>query len=118
MGWLEIPLDMMTITIASISIGIAVDNTIHYLYRSRREFLITGNYDTSMMRSHSSIGYAMFSTSAAITIGFFVLVLSPFIPTIYFGLLTVVAMVMALLADLLLLPKLVALFRVFGEEKT
>ncbi|MEA3372261.1 MAG: MMPL family transporter [Campylobacterota bacterium] len=117
MGWLDIPLDMMTITIASISIGIAVDNTIHYLYRFRKEFIITSNYDKAMTRSHASIGYAMSYTSAAITIGFFVLVLSPFIPTIYFGLLTVVAMVMALITDLLLLPKLIVMFKVFGREK-
>jgi predicted RND superfamily exporter protein len=117
MGWLEIPLDMMTITIASISIGIAVDDTIHYLYRARKEFSITRNYEKTMYRAHASIGYAMTYTSAAIGIGFFVLVLSPFIPTIYFGLLTVVAMIMALMVDLLLLPKLIALLKVYGEEK-
>ena len=117
MGWLDIPLDMMTITIASISIGIAVDDTIHYLYRFQKEFSVTKNYKESLKRSHASIGYAMSYTSAAIAVGFFVLVLSPFIPTIYFGLLTVVAMVMALIADLLLLPKLIITFNVFGKEK-
>jgi len=117
MGWLDIPLDMMTITIASISIGIAVDDTIHYLYRFQKEFSTTKNYEEALKRSHASIGYAMSYTSAAIAVGFFVLVLSPFIPTIYFGLLTVVAMVMALLADLLLLPKLIITFKVFGKEK-
>ena len=116
MGWLNIPLDMMTITIASISIGIAVDDTIHYLHRFQKEFRITGNYNKALMRSHASIGYAMSYTSAAIAIGFFVLVLSPFIPTIYFGLLTVVAMIMALIADLLLLPRLIVVFKVFGKE--
>ncbi|MFC2074334.1 RND family transporter, partial [Campylobacterota bacterium] len=117
MGVLDIPLDMMTITIASISIGIAVDDTIHYLHRFKKEFRIVCNYSEALMRSHLSIGYAMSYTSIAIAIGFFVLVLSPFIPTIYFGLLTVVAMLMALVADLLLLPKLIIAFRVFGEEK-
>ncbi|HIC43597.1 MAG TPA: RND family transporter [Sulfurimonas sp.] len=117
MGWLDIPLDMMTITIASISIGIAVDDTIHYLYRFKKEFKLSQNYDLALERSHASIGYAMSYTSAAIAIGFFVLVLSPFIPTIYFGLLTVVAMLMALIADLLLLPKLIIAFKVFGAEK-
>ena len=117
MGWLDIPLDMMTITIASISIGIAVDDTIHYLYRFQKEFASTKNYEESLKRSHASIGYAMSYTSAAIAVGFFVLVLSPFIPTIYFGLLTVVAMIMALIADLLLLPKLIITFKVFGNEK-
>ena len=117
MGWLDIPLDMMTITIASISIGIAVDDTIHYLYRFQKEFANTKSYDESLKRSHASIGYAMSYTSAAIAVGFFVLILSPFIPTIYFGLLTVVAMLMALIADLLLLPRLIIVFKVFGQEK-
>ena len=116
MGWLNIPLDMMTITIASISIGIAVDDTIHYLYRFKKEFASCKNYDIALSRSHASIGYAMSYTSAAIAIGFFVLILSPFIPTIYFGLLTVVAMIMALVADLLLLPRLIMVFKVFGKE--
>lgn len=118
MGWLNIPLDMMTITIASISIGIAVDDTIHYLYRFKKEFASCKNYDLALSRSHESIGYAMSYTSAAIAIGFFVLVLSPFIPTIYFGLLTVVAMIMALVADLLLLPRLILIFKVFGKESS
>lgn len=116
MGWLDIPLDMMTITIASISIGIAVDDTIHYLYRFKKEFSLVSNYKEALINSHASIGYAMSYTSAAIVIGFFVLVLSPFIPTIYFGLLTVAAMLVALLADLLLLPKLIIAFKVFGKE--
>ena len=117
MGWLDIPLDMMTITIASISIGIAVDDTIHYLYRFQKEFNRTKNYELSMYATHTSVGNAMSYTSAAIAIGFLVLVLSVFIPTIYFGLLTVLAMVMALLADLLLLPKLIMQFKVFGQER-
>ncbi|MDF1881975.1 MMPL family transporter [Sulfurimonas sp. MAG313] len=116
MGWLNIPLDMMTITIASISIGIAVDNTIHYLHRFKKEFHLSKNYLLSLERSHASIGFAMSYTSASIIIGFLVLTMSPFVPTIYFGLLTVVAMLVALLADLLLLPRLILLFKVFGKE--
>jgi len=116
MGWYGIPLDMMTITIAAISIGIAVDNTIHYLYRYRIEFAKDGDYVAAMYRSHESIGYAMVYTSAAIMLGFFVLVLSAFIPTIYFGLLTVLTMLMAVVADLLLLPKLILMFRPFGPQ--
>ena len=113
MGWFDIALDMMTITIASISIGIAVDDTIHYLYRFKKEYLKTSNYNEAMRDSHSSIGYALSYTSLAISIGFLVLVLSPFVPTIYFGLLTVVVMFVALITDLLLLPKLVIMFKVF-----
>ena len=113
MGWLNIPLDMMTITIASISIGIAVDDTIHYLFRYRNEYKKSGNYIEAMQKSHLSIGHAMTYTSLAISVGFLVLVLSPFTPTIYFGLLTVVAMIVALITDLLLLPRLVISLNAF-----
>jgi predicted RND superfamily exporter protein len=88
MGWLNIPLDMMTITIAAISIGIAVDNTIHYIYRFRFEFQIEGNYTQTVHHCHGSIGLAMYYTSLTIIIGFSILALSNFIPSIYFGLLT------------------------------
>ena len=116
MGWSGIPLDMMTITIAAISIGIAVDDTIHYIHRFRKELEKDGDYLAAMHRSHESIGYAMSYTSAAIMIGFVVLVLSVFIPTIYFGLLTVLVMFMAIVADLLLLPKLILMVRPFGRN--
>ena len=117
MGWTGIPLDMMTITIAAISVGIAVDNTIHYLYRYKKEFAIDHDYIQAMHRSHESIGYAMVYTSAAIMLGFLVLVLSAFVPTIYFGLLTVLTMLMATIADLLLLPKLILLVKPFKVDK-
>ena len=104
MGWMDIPLDMMTITIAAISIGIAVDDTIHYIHRFRLEYAQTNDLYLSIKNSHKSIGRAMFYTSTIIMVGFSVLVLSSFIPTIYFGLLTVIAMFMAIAMDLLLLP--------------
>jgi predicted RND superfamily exporter protein len=88
MGWLNIPLDMMTITIAAISVGIAVDDTIHYIHRFKHEFKVDGRYLKTMYRCHASIGYAMYYTSLTIIIGFSILVLSNFIPSIYFGLLT------------------------------
>jgi len=109
MGWMDIPLDMMTITIAAISIGIAVDDTIHYIYRYRLEYEKTNDAKLSIMNSHESIGTAMFYTSTIIMIGFSVLILSNFIPTIYFGILTMIAMFMAIVADLLLLPVLLLL---------
>jgi predicted RND superfamily exporter protein len=112
MGWMNIPLDMMTITIAAISIGIAVDNTIHYIYRFKLEHKSSGDTEISMFNSHASIGTAMFYTSTIIMIGFSILVLSNFIPTIYFGLLTMLAMFMAIVADLLLLPVLLLIFGV------
>jgi len=109
MGWFDISLDMMTITIAAISIGIAVDNTIHYIHRYRLEYKQTSDYFTSVRNAHKSIGRAMFYTSTVIMIGFSILVLSNFIPTIFFGILTMIAMFMAIVADLLLLPVLLQL---------
>lgn len=114
MGWLGIPLDMMTITIASISVGIGVDDTIHYIHRFERELHVSkGNYLEAMRRSFFSIGYGMYYTSLAIMAGFFILVISNFIPTIYFGLLTVFVMFVALLCALLLLPTLLLMFKPF-----
>ncbi len=117
MGWFSIPLDMMTITIASISIGIAVDDTIHYLFRYRKEYMKSKNYIEAMQISHTSIGHAMTYTSLSISIGFLVLVLSVFTPTIYFGLLTVLAMIAALSTDMLLLPRLVMSLDAFKEYR-
>ena len=114
MGLLKIPLDMMTITIAAITIGIAVDNSIHYIYRFREEFPKTKNYISTMHYCHANIGKAVFYTASTIIIGFSILVLSNFIPTIYFGLLTAFAMFIALFAALTLLPKLILIFRPFG----
>ncbi len=116
MGWFNISLDMMTITIASITIGIAVDDTIHYIHRFQREFPKDRNYLATIYRCHASIGRAMYYTSITITIGFSILVLSNFIPTIYFGLFTGFAMLVALLADLTLLPKLLLFFKPLGPE--
>ena len=113
MGWFKIPLDMMTITIAAISMGIAVDNTIHYIYRYKYELTMDNNYSLAMRRTHMSIGFAMYYTSVTIIIGFCILVFSNFIPSIYFGLLTSLAMLMALLSSLILLPQLLILFKPF-----
>ena len=111
MGWLRIPLDLMTITIAAIVIGIAVDDTIHYVHRYRREFRQDGDDRAAVRRAHSSIGRALFYTTLTITLGFSILTLSDFVPTIYFGLFTGIAMLTALLADLTLLPLLILRFR-------
>jgi uncharacterized protein len=116
MGWLNIPLDMMTITIAAISVGIAVDDTIHYIHRFMHEFKKEPNYLKALYRCHGSIGYAMYYTSVTIMIGFSILVLSNFIPSIYFGLLTGLAMLIAFLAALTLLPQLLVFFKPLGSE--
>lgn len=113
MGWLGIPLDMMTITVAAITVGIAVDDTIHYIHRFKTEFAKDGDYLATMHRCHRSIGQAMFFTSLTIISGFSILVLSNFIPTIYFGLFTGFAMFMALLGALTLLPRLIVLLKPF-----
>lgn len=107
MGWAGIPLDMMTITIAAITIGISVDDTIHYIHRLQKEFPIDRNYEKTINRCHGGIGKAMYYTSIAIIFGFALLSFSNFIPTIYFGLLTGFAMLVALAGDLLLLPAIV-----------
>ena len=108
MGISGIPLDIMTITIAAVCIGISVDDTIHYVHRFKEEFQSDQNYRETIVRCHSSIGRAMYFTSVTITLGFSILALSNFIPIIYFGLLTGFAMMIALLANLTLLPVLIA----------
>ena len=116
MGWLGIPLDLMTITIAAITIGIGVDDTIHYIHRFQVEFKKYGNYLATVKACHGSIGIAMYYTSLTIAAGFSILALSSFIPTIYFGLLTGFAMIVALLSNLTLLAALLILFKPLGPE--
>ena len=115
MGIFKIPLDMMTITIAAITVGIGVDHSIHYITRFRREFTKDSNYIASMHRAHNSIGQALFYTATTIIIGFSILTLSNFIPSIYFGLLTGLAMIAALLGSMTLLPKLMLILKPLGK---
>ena len=115
-GLLNIPLDMMTITIAAITIGIAVDNSIHYIYRFIEEFKYKQNYNEVIKICHSSVGVAILNTSITIVFGFSILVLSNFIPTIYFGIFTGIAMLLAMLLVLSLLPALITLIKPFGIE--
>ncbi|MBN1839618.1 MAG: RND family transporter [Campylobacterales bacterium] len=117
MGVFNIPLDMMSITIASIALGITVDNTIHYYYRFREELALDGNYVASMHRAHGSIAFGMFYYSLATIVGFLVMVTSNFIPTMIFGLLTVIVLMTAIVSDLLFSPLLVLLFKPFGYTK-
>ncbi|HSC67598.1 MAG TPA: MMPL family transporter, partial [Cellvibrio sp.] len=116
MGVVGIPLDMMTTTIAAIVVGVGVDQSIQYIYRYRDEFKVDHNYIAAMHRSHVSIGSAMYYTSVTIVVGFSILVLSQFIPTIYFGVLTAFAMFMAIVGSLTLLPKLILILKPFGAE--
>ena len=115
-GLLEIPLDVMTITIAAITIGIAVDNSIHYIYRFKEEFKKSNNYNQTLEKCHDTVGVAILNTSITIVFGFSILVLSNFIPTIYFGVFTGMAMLLAMLSVLTLLPKLILIVKPFGNE--
>ena len=112
-GLLEIPLDMMTITIAAITIGIAVDNSIHYIYRFKEEYSRIQNYEETLKTCHSTVGVAILNTSITIVFGFSILVLSKFIPTIYFGVFTGIAMLLAMISVLTLLPSLILKIRPF-----
>ena len=116
-GLLGIPLDMMTITIAAITIGIAVDNSIHYIYRFKEEFKKINDYNKTLERCHNTVGVAILNTSITIVFGFSILILSNFIPTIYFGVFTGIAMFFAMLSVLTLLPRLIITLKPFGEEK-
>ena len=115
-GIAEIPLDMMTITIAAITIGIAVDNSIHYIYRFKEEFNKSKNYRRTLEVCHSTVGIAILNTSITIIFGFSILVLSNFIPTIYFGIFTGIAMLLAMISVLTLLPSLLLVFKPFGVK--
>ena len=114
-GLLNIPLDMMTITIAAITIGIAVDNSIHYIYRFREEFNKINDYKKTLILCHSTVGKAILNTSITIIFGFSILVLSNFIPTIYFGIFTGLAMLLAMISVLTLLPSLIMVLKPFGK---
>lgn len=111
MGWIGIPLDIMTITISAISIGVGVDDSIHYVHRFREEYAIDQDYWAAIKRSHNSIGHALYYTTVTVVLGFSILALSNFIPTIYFGLLSGLAMTTALIANLMLLPVLIVKFK-------
>ena len=114
-GLLEIPLDMMTITIAAITIGIAVDNSIHYIYRFKEEFRNLRDYDKTISLCHNTVGRAILNTSITIIFGFSILILSKFIPTIYFGIFTGLAMLLAMVSVLTLLPSLILMIKPFGK---
>ena len=116
-GLVGIPLDMMTITIAAITIGIAVDNSIHYIYRFREEFSQIKDYNKTLKTCHSTVGVAILNTSITIVFGFSILILSNFIPTIYFGVFTGIAMLLAMISVLTLLPSLILISKPFDYLK-
>ncbi|CAN1607689.1 COG1033 Predicted exporters of the RND superfamily [Candidatus Pelagibacterales bacterium] len=113
LGLFDIPLDMMTITIASITVGIAIDNSIHYIYRFREEFKINKNYKKTIEICHKSVGKAIVNASITIVFGFSILIFSNFIPSIYFGIFTGLAMLTAMTLVLTLMPQLIAIIKPF-----
>jgi predicted RND superfamily exporter protein len=114
-GLLGIPLDMMTITIAAITIGIAVDNSIHYIYRFKEEFTKNNDYNETLKLCHSTVGVAILNTSITIVFGFSILIFSKFIPTILFGVFTGLAMLLAMISVLTLLPSLILISKPFSK---
>lgn len=106
MGWLSVPLDFMTITTAAIAVGIAVDDTIHYVHRYQEE----QNRNEPIRRTHEAIGYALLYTSIIVISGFSLLLFSDFTPSVMFGLFTALAMAVAMITDLTLLPALLERF--------
>lgn len=109
MGWFGIPLDLMTITIAAVAMGIAVDDTIHYVHRFRKESR-DGDASGAVRRAHGSVGFAVLYTTLILAAGFASLVFSDFVPSILFGLLTALGLGAAVLYDLTVLPVLLARF--------
>ena len=113
LGLLSIPLDIMTITVAAISVGMAVDNTIHYIYRYKKELKINKSTEVALINAHATTGRAIFYTASTIAAGFCILSLSNFFPTILFGLFTSIAMILAFISSLTLLPNLLVKYKVF-----
>ena len=113
LGLLNIPLDIMTITVAAISVGMAVDNTIHYIYRYKKELKVTNSGQNALKNAHATTGRAIFYTASTIAAGFCILSLSNFFPTILFGLFTSIAMILAFVSSLTLLPNLLVKYKVF-----
>ena len=113
LGLMKIPLDIMTITVAAISVGMAVDNTIHYIYRYKKEMKITHSVEMALQNAHTTTGRAIFYTAATIASGFSILALSNFFPTQLFGIFTALAMLIAFISSLSLLPNLLVKFKVF-----
>tara|TARA_B100000963_G_scaffold53675_1_gene41737 strand:+ start:2332 stop:4854 length:2523 start_codon:yes stop_codon:yes gene_type:complete len=113
LGLLKIPLDIMTITVAAISVGMAVDNTIHYIYRYKKELKKTNSVEKALENAHTTTGRAIFYTATTIAAGFCILSLSNFFPTVLFGLFTSLAMVLAFITSLTVLPNLLVKYKVF-----
>jgi len=116
MGWLDVPLDYIRLMLATVAIGISVDDTIHHMTRFRVEFQRTGSYEEALRNSFLDVGRALFITSAVLVLGFLVFRFSTLDTLVIFGSLLATTIGVALLADFLLMPALVLTFRPFGPE--
>jgi len=116
LGWSGIPLDIMTTMTAAITLGIAVDFAIHYIHRFQHEFAENPNYVACMYRCNNSIGRAMYFTTLTIIAGFSLLFFSNFIPNIYFGVFTILAILVAFMAAVTLLPLMMIWLKPLGKE--
>ena len=106
MGWLGFKLNMGAVMIASVSMGLAVDSSIHYFSALKHEMLSGFSLEESLHQVHLSVGRAMVFSNLALMVGFSALCLSHFIPTIYFGVLVSLSLFGGLLGNLILLPVL------------
>lgn len=117
MGWMGITLDHSRSLIATIAIGIAVDDTIHLVTRYHLEFKRCRNYQQAFVRSLSSVGRALVITSFVIIVGFLMYPLSVMDSTTYMGLLLAFTIIVALIGDFLLMPALILVLKPFGKEE-
>ena len=116
MGWLGIPLDYSKVSIAAVAMGIAVDDTIHLVLRFRHEFRLCGRYADALGRALLDVGPALIITSISLVAGFSVLLVSILDSQASQGMLLSATIIMALLADFLLMPALILTLKPFGPE--
>jgi predicted RND superfamily exporter protein len=116
MGWADIHLDYMKLLLATIAISIAVDDTIHLVIRFRKAFLATGNYPAALQQSMRDVGPALTITTIILVGAFSCYLLSNMAVIASFGVLLSIAIVVALLADLLFMPALLLVTKPFGAE--
>ncbi|MBT6157175.1 MAG: MMPL family transporter, partial [Planctomycetaceae bacterium] len=110
MGWAGLKINMATAMLASVSMGLAVDFSIHYLYRFRHELRAGKDVGEALRDAHGSVGLAMVLANVALIAGFSTLTISAFIPTVHFGILVSVAMAGGLAGNLIALPLLLRLY--------
>ena len=117
MGWAGIPLDMMTATLIPMMLGMAVDDTIHFINHSKLEFDRKPDYSVAIRRTFRVVGVAIVTTSVITSAVFACFATSVCAMCINFGILAVIGILSALLADLFITPLLVKKFKVYGPEK-